>query len=87
MRRFTAELLEAGLVHDISSDSHDPVGRPPGLQAAAAVLASGVGDDEDSADWYTRAVPEAIVRGEALPARPQPPGRRPFPLRRLLRSG
>src|SRR5947208_12097387 len=33
VRAFTLEMLREGLVHDVASDAHDPIHRPPGLVA------------------------------------------------------
>jgi protein-tyrosine phosphatase len=65
-RRFALKLLQEGLVHNVASDAHDLDGRAPGIaaeleQAGAASLT----------DWLTCAVPEAILGGDEIPARPQ----------------
>lgn len=63
VRRFAFELLRQGLVHDVASDAHDAVRRPPALEALleAAGLA-------EHATRLAREAPEAILRGTALPA-------------------
>ncbi len=65
VRRLALELVRDGLVHNVASDAHDSVRRPPGtageIEAAGLV---GLGD------WLTRAVPEAILAGGAIPPRP-----------------
>ena len=38
VQRFTRDLFRAGLVHDISSDAHNTLGRPPGLTAGLDAL-------------------------------------------------
>ena len=65
VRRFALELVHEDLVHNVASDTHDPVRRPPGIatqleQAGLAPLA----------DWLTRAVPAAIVGATEIPPRP-----------------
>jgi protein-tyrosine phosphatase len=65
VRRFSQDLLRAGLVHNVVSDAHDHVGRPPGMTAALE-QAHLMG----LADWLTRAVPSAILAGEEIPPRP-----------------
>jgi protein-tyrosine phosphatase len=71
VRRFAVGLIEAGLAHNVASDAHDHVQRPPGMgaeleRAGFAALT----------DWLTLAVPAAILSGEAaIP--PRPPVERP----------
>jgi protein-tyrosine phosphatase len=65
VRRFTRRLIEQGLVHNVASDAHDTVRRPPGM--AAELAEAGLGA---LADWLTRAVPDAILGGEEIPLRP-----------------
>ena len=81
VRRYALALAREGLIHNVTSDAHDSVKRPPGLaerleQAGLAPLA----------DWLTRVVPEAILQDEPIPARPRAAGehssRRPWRLRR-----
>lgn len=81
VRRYALALARDGLIHNVTSDAHDSVRRPPGLtegleQAGLTPLA----------DWLTRLVPEAILRDEPIPARPRAAGehssRRPWRLRR-----
>ncbi|MCW3020442.1 MAG: Protein-tyrosine-phosphatase [Solirubrobacterales bacterium] len=65
VRRYALALAREGLIHNVTSDAHDSVNRPPGLaqeleQAGLAPLA----------DWLTRLVPEAILQDEPIPARP-----------------
>ncbi len=67
VRRFARRLLEQGLVHNVASDAHDAIKRPPGM--AAELADSGFGS---LADWLTRAVPAAILSGEEIPSRPEP---------------
>jgi protein-tyrosine phosphatase len=82
VRRFAVDLLAEGLAHNLASDSHDAVRRPPellsALRAAEAYLPGVLGQ----AEWLTREVPEAIVRGSSLPQRPPLPRRRRLLLRR-----
>jgi protein-tyrosine phosphatase len=73
VRRFALELVEAGLAHNVASDAHDPVHRPPTIaheleQAGLASLST----------WLTQEVPWAILSGRDIPPRPalepSPPG-------------
>ena len=81
VKRFTQELFARGLVHNIASDAHDTERRPPDLRGALEALAAeGYGA---LSDWLVADVPDAIVRGTPLPARPQVPRRRRlWPFRR-----
>jgi protein-tyrosine phosphatase len=65
VRAFALELVRGELVHNVTSDAHDPVRRPPSVlpeleRAGLAPLAG----------WLTEDVPAAILRGEDIPARP-----------------
>jgi protein-tyrosine phosphatase len=65
VRRFAQEMLRDGLVHNVASDAHDLLRRPPGVDGVLA-------DEglEEGTDWFTRQVPEAILGGRALPPAP-----------------
>jgi protein-tyrosine phosphatase len=65
VRRFALRLVRDGLVHNVASDAHDHIHRPPGT--ARELERSGLGP---LADWLTSAVPAAILNGEELPPRP-----------------
>jgi hypothetical protein len=54
----------------VASDAHDARKRPPGLLAGFRVLDRELPGLFDQADWYTREVPEAVLAGDRLPARP-----------------
>jgi protein-tyrosine phosphatase len=70
VRQFTLEMLREGLVHDVASDCHDPVRRPPGLGAALEDGMREIPGLESQSDWLTRLAPAAILAGEPLPAKP-----------------
>lgn len=82
VRRFTLDLLRRGLVHNVSSDTHDLVRRPPGLldpfEAAEAHL-HGLSDQRGR---LTQDAPAAILAGESVPSPPHLRPRRRFVLRR-----
>ena len=65
VRRFALRLARDGLVHNVASDAHDHVRRPPGI--ACELERSGLGP---LADWLTSAVPASILNGEEVPSRP-----------------
>jgi protein-tyrosine phosphatase len=75
VRRFALGLARDGLIHNVASDAHDHVQRPPSIaveleQAGLAPLA----------DWLTREVPAAILSGGEIPPRPAvdlPPSEKP----------
>ena len=66
-RKAAEQLLDAGLAHLVASDSHRAPG--PGSRMSDAARALG---DPALADWLLRDVPEALVAGAAIPARPLP---------------
>lgn len=66
VERFAFELLRRELVHDIASDAHDAVGRPPAL--ATELTQAGLGEH---ATRLAQQVPDAILRGDDVP--PVPP--------------
>jgi protein-tyrosine phosphatase len=78
VRRFARRLVDQGLVHNVASDAHDAIKRPPGMAAELADAGYGA-----LADWLTRAVPAAILSGEEIPARPETPVAREVSRRRV----
>lgn len=68
VRRFSLDLVRKEMVHNVASDAHDHVRRPPGI--AEELEQSGLGA---LTSWFTEAVPAAILRGEEIPSRPQLP--------------
>jgi protein-tyrosine phosphatase len=65
VQRFTKHLVEQRLVHNVASDAHDTVKRPPGI--AQELREAGL---EQLTDWFTLEVPAALLAGEEIPARP-----------------
>jgi protein-tyrosine phosphatase len=65
VRRFTSELLEAGMVHNVASDFHSLERRPPGT--AEALAQAGLGA---LAQWLTHDVPAAILEDREIPRKP-----------------
>jgi protein-tyrosine phosphatase len=70
-RRFALQLLDDGLAHNVASDAHDALQRPPSI--AAEIRAAGFGPLER---WLTDEVPRAILADAEIPARPDVVGRR-----------
>ena len=64
-RRFAQTLLEHGLVHNVASDAHDHLRRPPKLAQAL-----GLAGPPELGEWLVREVPAAILAGREIPARP-----------------
>ncbi|MDX6699567.1 MAG: protein-tyrosine phosphatase [Solirubrobacteraceae bacterium] len=85
VRAFALKLLREGLVHNVASDAHEPRRRGPELLAGLHAADRELPGVLAQADWLTRAVPEAVLDGGALPQRPPLPARRDGVRRRLLR--
>lgn len=73
VRRFAMQLFGEGLAHNVASDAHDTMQRPPGM--AAEIEQAGL---SELREWLTELVPAAILTGDPIPARPalRPPRRR-----------
>lgn len=84
VRRFAFRLVERELVHNVSSDAHDPVRRAPGLRAAFRGSKGPLGNTRLQR-WLTSTVPAAMLADEALPPRPRSPS--PSRWRRLTARG
>ena len=67
VRDFALELVRWELVHNVTSDAHDHVRRPPSVLAELERVGLG-----PLAGWLTNEVPAAILRGDELPPRPRP---------------
>jgi len=66
VRRFALQLAHDELIHNVVSDAHDDVKRPPGVNAQ--LEHAGLGPLRE---WLTEQVPAAILAGEdTLPRRP-----------------
>lgn len=80
VKRFARRLLQENLVHNLSSDAHDPVRRAPALRFAFDERDGPIAT-ADVQGWLTSSVPSAILADAPLPARPR--GRSPSRWRRL----
>jgi protein-tyrosine phosphatase len=69
--RCARSLLKQGCAHLVASDAHAPSVRAVGMAGAARAV-----NDVELARWLTVDVPWAIVRGNAIPRRPEPAKRR-----------
>lgn len=66
VQRFALAMIERGLAHNVTSDAHDHLKRPPSIEAELeAAGAAGL------APWLVQEVPSAILAGEEIPPRPQ----------------
>lgn len=65
VREFTLRLAQQGLVHNVSSDAHDVLRRPPG--ALSDIEQAGLGP---LSRWLTHEVPAAMLDDEVIPRRP-----------------
>jgi len=66
VKRFAHDLVRDGLVHNVASDAHDVVARPPSIRAELERAGFGA-----LTEWLTEAVPAAILTGEEqIPPRP-----------------
>jgi protein-tyrosine phosphatase len=78
VRRFAIDLLYDGLVHNVASDAHDHLHRPPEISTGFESAEADVPGIRGQASWFTVTAPVAIVTGRAsLPPRPEPPPRAP----------
>jgi protein-tyrosine phosphatase len=69
VRRFAAELVQAGVVHNVASDAHGTDGRGPSI--ARELDQAGL---EWMREWLTVEVPRAILSGAPeIPPGPEPP--------------
>src|SRR5262249_58596346 len=71
VRRFALELARGGMIHNVASDAHDHLRRPPGI--AVKIEQAGLGP---LTEWLTSAGPPAALPGEEDPTTPPgaPPG-------------
>lgn len=65
VRRFALELVRRELVHNVASDAHDSLRRPPSI--ASELAEAGL---DELGDWASGSVPAAVLAGASLPPRP-----------------
>ena len=65
VQRFALKMAREKLIHNVTSDTHDTVRRPPGM--AVELRKAGLGPLEE---WLTEEVPTAILDGGEIPPRP-----------------
>ena len=71
MRRFAIQLLTNGLVHDVASDAHDHVHRPPDLGTGFERLEPELPGIEEYRAWFTVTAPVALLAGRPVPPTPE----------------
>jgi protein-tyrosine phosphatase len=64
IRKQVEKLLDLDLVHFVASDAHDTSSRPPGLEEAHEIIATGWG--AEAADNLTSLHPRAVVENRPL---------------------
>jgi protein-tyrosine phosphatase len=84
VRSYTIGMLRDGLVHDVASDAHDHLHRPPGLVDGFDDVKADLPGIERHSAWYTVTSPVAILAGNPLPKAPDIAAPKPAGLRRLL---
>lgn len=72
-RRFSARLLERGLVHDVASDAHDHIFRPPDIREGFASMEELLPGIEEQVEWLTLLSPQAILSAQDPPPAPNRP--------------
>ena len=72
VRDYTLCLFERGLVHNVASESHGALNRPPDLLTGFENLEEGLPGIRAQAGWYTENVPAAVLAGTNIPG--PPPG-------------
>jgi protein-tyrosine phosphatase len=70
VRAFAVEMLREGLVHDVASDAHDHLHRPPNLVDGFTGLDDELPGIREHTAWYTVTAPVAILAGNPLPQAP-----------------
>ena len=85
VRDYTVRLLEAGLVHNVASDSHGASHRGPDLRGGFEALEEELPGLLEQSDWYTTEVPRAVIAGAEIPAGPPALVRRRGSRQRVMR--
>jgi protein-tyrosine phosphatase len=87
VRSFALALAREGLIHNVTSDAHDAIHRPPVVRSDVAAATTHVPELLDRIEWLTSAVPRAILDGDPLPTPPAASdAARPRRLRRSRRQ-
>jgi protein-tyrosine phosphatase len=73
IQRFSLRLMDRGLVHDVASDAHDHLHRPPDLLRGFRAAEREMPGISEHATWFTIAAPVAILAGRPIPEQPKLP--------------
>lgn len=65
VRRFALDMVSQGLAHNVASDAHDRLRRPPGVRAELETAGLG-----SLTEWLTDQVPAAILSDDPIPPPP-----------------
>ena len=72
VQAFAYDLVAEDLVHNVASDTHDAVRRPPGMRAALETAERDLPGLLDRAEWLCTDVPRAVIDGGPIPPAPGP---------------
>jgi tyrosine-protein phosphatase YwqE len=70
VQRFALALSREGLVHNVSSDAHHAMYRPPTVRDEILAAAAHVPELLARLEWLTCEIPRAILEGDLLPRPP-----------------
>jgi protein-tyrosine phosphatase len=70
IRSFALALAREGLVHNVTSDAHDAVRRPPVVRSNILAAAAHMPELSARVEWLTYEMPRAILEGDPLPSPP-----------------
>jgi len=70
-QQFSRDLVRAGLVHSVTSDTHDVDVRSPAMGSHLSAAAAESRALRRQAGWLTEAAPAALLAGLPLPPRPR----------------
>jgi protein-tyrosine phosphatase len=85
VQQLAFEMLERGLVHDVASDAHDHLHRPPRINVALREADLTLPGLSEHAPWFAVTAPMAILRGEPVGEPPRVARPRRTAWRRVLR--
>jgi protein-tyrosine phosphatase len=74
VRNFALALAREELVHNVTSDAHDAVRRPPVVRSDILAAAAYVPELSGRLEWLTDEMPRAILEGDVLPDPPAASG-------------
>ncbi|GAC1318345.1 MAG: tyrosine-protein phosphatase [Thermoleophilaceae bacterium] len=81
------EMIHDGMVHVVASDAHNVSARAPLLRRGFEAAEKRIPGIAEQIDYYTLAVPSALLAGQPLPARPAQLARRRSRWKRITGRG